>query len=159
MPPFLRAKWVGLPCRNPAAAGCRTPGPWENLLPRGRSNVGGGAGEGLGALIPAPKATYTYTVGTSGNGGAAGGQAGGRGADGRIEITVYLLQCLRSREQCTKDEFERVPRSSRQRVRPKILRTVRGERYRLGLDYGLDMRIYTTTGRGTILDQLRRDKC
>jgi len=44
----------------------------------GSGGGGGGAGEYVEALIPAPAATYIYTVGGGGNGGAAGGQAGGR---------------------------------------------------------------------------------
>jgi hypothetical protein len=51
---------------------------------------GGGAGEYLEALIAAPATTYTYTVGAGGNGGAAGGLAGGNGAAGRIEVTAYF---------------------------------------------------------------------
>ena len=49
----------------PQPGGRRLPDPGHcgNLLPLGRSNVGGGAGEGLEALIPAPDAAYTYTLG------------------------------------------------------------------------------------------------
>lgn len=50
---------------------------------------GGGAGEYVEFIITAPAATYTYTVGTGGNGGAAGVQVGGNGAAGRIEVEAF----------------------------------------------------------------------
>lgn len=55
----------------------------------GNNGAGGGAGEYVEFLITAPAATYTYTVGAKGTGGAAGGQKGGDGADGRIEVVAY----------------------------------------------------------------------
>lgn len=52
---------------------------------------GGGAGGFVDAIITAPSATYTYSVGTAGSGQAAGtsGLAGGNGAAGYIEVTEY----------------------------------------------------------------------
>ncbi len=64
---------------------------------QGANNVyigaGGGAGSYIEAIIPAPSATYTYTVGTKGTGATTGtsGFAGGDGADGYIEVTEYYL--------------------------------------------------------------------
>ncbi len=51
--------------------------------------AGGGAGGYCRKLIVGPSATYTYTVGTGGNGGAAGGVAGGNGAAGIIIVDEY----------------------------------------------------------------------
>ena len=50
---------------------------------------GGGSGEYVELEIDSPAATYTYTVGTGGNGGAAGGFAGGNGAAGVIVIDEF----------------------------------------------------------------------
>jgi hypothetical protein len=51
--------------------------------------AGGGAGEFVEFSITTPSATYTYTVGTGGNGGAAGVQAGGNGGSGLIIVEEY----------------------------------------------------------------------
>lgn len=53
---------------------------------------GGGSGGGFDVIIPAPSATYAYSIGTGGAGGVAGtgGSAGGAGADGYIEVTEYF---------------------------------------------------------------------
>lgn len=52
---------------------------------------GGGSGGFVEAIISAPAATYTYTVGTSGTAGTAGvtGFAGGAGAAGYIEVCEF----------------------------------------------------------------------
>lgn len=57
----------------------------------GASGGGGGAGGYVEALIPAPAASYAYSVGAGGSLGTAGtgGQAGTAGAFGYIEITEY----------------------------------------------------------------------
>lgn len=52
-------------------------------------SAGGGAGAYCEKLIVSPSATYTYTVGAKGLGGAAGTTAGGNGADGIIIIDEY----------------------------------------------------------------------
>ena len=51
--------------------------------------AGGGAGEFVEFTIPAPAASYLYTVGTAGTGGAAGGNAGGNGANGAIVVEAF----------------------------------------------------------------------
>ncbi len=55
------------------------------------SGSGGGAGGYVDAIIVAPSATYTYTVGAAGSAGGAGtgGAAGGAGGSGYIEVTEY----------------------------------------------------------------------
>lgn len=53
------------------------------------SAAGGGAGGYVEKLITSPAATYTYTVGANGVGGAAGTLAGGDGAAGIIIIDEY----------------------------------------------------------------------
>jgi hypothetical protein len=50
---------------------------------------GGGAGGYVEKLITSPAATYTYTVGTGGAGGAAGTLAGGNGAAGIIIVDEF----------------------------------------------------------------------
>lgn len=45
----------------------------------GNTGSGGGAGEGVEFIWPAPPATATYTVGSKGTGGAAGTHKGGDG--------------------------------------------------------------------------------
>jgi len=57
------------------------------------SGGGGGAGGYLKVLISSPSATYSYAVGGTASGGAAGtnGQAGGNGAAGYIVVTEYYL--------------------------------------------------------------------
>ena len=50
------------------------------------TSPGGGSGEYVEFIISNPAATYTYTVGVGGTGGAAGTNAGGGGADARIEV-------------------------------------------------------------------------
>lgn len=51
---------------------------------------GGGAGGFFDAIIRAPSATYTYTVGGTGSAGSAGtGTTPGTGAAGYIEVTEY----------------------------------------------------------------------
>lgn len=56
------------------------------------SGGGGGAGGYFRKLISSPNATYSYAIGTGGNGGTAGtgGFAGGNGAAGHLIITVYF---------------------------------------------------------------------
>lgn len=55
------------------------------------TGCGGGAGAYIEAIISAPSATYSYTVGAAGSGGSAGtnGSAGGNGGSGLIEVTEY----------------------------------------------------------------------
>lgn len=55
------------------------------------SGGGGTGGGGVDALIPAPDATYPYTVGSGGTGGSAGtsGSNGTGGQPGYIEVTEY----------------------------------------------------------------------
>ena len=56
----------------------------------GNSGGGGGSGGYVEAIFTAPlSATYTYTVGASVSGGAAGTTAGGNGAAGRINIEEH----------------------------------------------------------------------
>jgi hypothetical protein len=57
----------------------------------GISGPGGGGGGSVDAIIPAPGATYAYSVGTGGSGGAAGtnGVAGASGGDGIIIVEEY----------------------------------------------------------------------
>lgn len=64
----------------------------------GSSGISGGVGSGAGGgaeyvelVIPNPAATYTYTVGPGGNGGAAGTQAGGNGGSGIIVVEEYYF--------------------------------------------------------------------
>ncbi len=54
---------------------------------------GGGAGGYIEAIIPAPAATYTYTIGTIGSAGAAGttGFVGGSGAQGVIIVEEHYI--------------------------------------------------------------------
>lgn len=54
------------------------------------SGTGGGAGEYFELYIPAPAASYTYTIGGGGNGGAAGTFAGGNGGSGLIIVEEYF---------------------------------------------------------------------
>ncbi len=55
------------------------------------SGCGGGAGGYIDAIITAPAATYTYTVGTGGAGGTSGtsGTTGGAGAAGIIVVEEF----------------------------------------------------------------------
>lgn len=55
------------------------------------SGSGGGSGGLVDAIITAPAASYSYTVGTGGTGQAAGtsGNSGGNGADGYIEVIEH----------------------------------------------------------------------
>lgn len=58
------------------------------------SGVGGGAGAYADALIAAPGASYSYSVGASGAGGVTGdpnGTNGGAGADGIIIVEEYYI--------------------------------------------------------------------
>ncbi len=55
----------------------------------GNGSGGGGAGEFVEFIITSPAASYTYTVGALGAGGAAGNVAGSNGAAGRIEVIGY----------------------------------------------------------------------
>jgi len=53
------------------------------------SGGGGGAGETAIFDIVNPSATYTYTIGAGGNGGAAGTKAGGNGGSGVAIVDEY----------------------------------------------------------------------
>jgi len=53
-------------------------------------NTGGGAGEYVEFVVPVP-GTIAYVVGSGGNGGAAGNQAGGNGASGIILIEEMYI--------------------------------------------------------------------
>lgn len=53
------------------------------------NGAGGGAGEYVEIVIANPAATYLYTIGAKGNGGAAGTQAGGDGGTGLIVVDEY----------------------------------------------------------------------
>ena len=55
------------------------------------AGAGGGGGGGVDAIIPAPAATYAYSIGASGTAGAAGtsGFAGGAGSNGYIEVDEF----------------------------------------------------------------------
>lgn len=56
-----------------------------------QGGTGGGAGAYVEAILQSPSATYSYSVGVKGTGGAAGsnGYAGGDGADGMIIVEEY----------------------------------------------------------------------
>lgn len=53
------------------------------------SAAGGGAGAYVRSINTSPPATCTYTVGSAGSGGTAGGLAGGNGAAGIIIVTEF----------------------------------------------------------------------
>lgn len=63
----------------------------NNVSLQGSGGTGGGAGGCIETLITSPLATYSFTVGTNGGGGAAGtnGQAGGAGAVGYIVVEEH----------------------------------------------------------------------
>jgi hypothetical protein len=80
---------VGLPGK--AGTGGGGGGGSTNGTADSYSGSGGGAGAGLEAVINAPSASYTYTVGAGGAGGAAGtnGAAGRDGGDGIIIVEEH----------------------------------------------------------------------
>lgn len=51
------------------------------------SGAGGGSGGFVDAIINSPSATYAYSIGIAGTGGAAGGNSGGDGGSGYIVVT------------------------------------------------------------------------
>lgn len=75
---------------NPAENGAANTGAGgAGAISSGNGGRGGSAGEYVEFYITSPAATYTYTVGAGGNGGAAGVAAGGNGAAGIIMVEEF----------------------------------------------------------------------